>query len=230
VLQYTSFGETWYRGLTVAVTKRFSDRWQLLSSYTLSEAEDNSTDFQSAFIPENNGQGRDPNDVDGLPINFDPEDERGPSLQDQRHRFVLSGLYVFPYEVQVSSILTVGSGRPFNILAGADLNGDGDGGAQSPDRARTNPADASTSVMRNLGNLPTQATVDLRVSRRFPLGARASVEGMFEVFNLFNRNNFIEVNNIFGTGPYPTSPVPTFGQFTQAGAPRQIQLAFKFVF
>jgi hypothetical protein len=227
VLQYTSYGETWYRGLTLAVTKRFSNRTQFLGSYTVSKAEDNSTDFQSAFIPQNNGQGRDPNNIKGLPIAFNPGDERGPSLQDQRHRLVLSGLYVLPADVQLSSILTVGSGRPYNILAGADLNGDGDGGTQSPDRARTTPTDPSTSLKRNAATLPAQATIDLRISRRFPLSGRASVDGIFEIFNLTNRTNYTDVNNIFGTGAYPASPVPTFGQFTQAGPPRQMQLAFK---
>ena len=57
VLQYTSFGESWYRGLTISLNKRFSGRHQLLASYTLSKAEDTSTDFQSAFLPENNGVG-----------------------------------------------------------------------------------------------------------------------------------------------------------------------------
>jgi hypothetical protein len=193
----------------------------------VSKAEDNSTDFQSAFIPQNNGQGRNPSDINGLPIGFDPNDERGPSLQDQRHRFVLSGLYVAPADVQLSAIVTFGSGRPYNILAGADLNGDGDGGAASPDRARTNPADPSTSLERNAGTLPSQSNVDLRVSRRFKLAGRSNVDAIFEVFNLFNRTNYTDINNIFGTGAYPTNPVPTYGQFTQAGPPRQIQLAVK---
>ena len=50
------------------------------------------------------------------------------------------------------------------------------------------------------------------------------------MFNLFNRTNYTEINNIFGTGAYPTSPLPTFGQFTQAAPPRQVQLAFKVMF
>ena len=54
-----------------------------------------------------------------------------------------------------------------------------------------------------------------------------SVDGIFEVFNLFNRSNFTAVNNVFGTGSYPASPAPTFGQFTQAAPPRQVQLALK---
>ncbi len=112
----------------------------------------------------------------------------------------------------------------YNILAGVDLNGDGDGGAT--DRARTTLADITTSVYRNAGTLPAQATVDLRVARRFPVG-RIYIDGIFEVFNLFNRSNFIAVNNVFGTGSYPSSQAPTFGQFTQAAPPRQVQLAVK---
>jgi Carboxypeptidase regulatory-like domain len=230
VLQYTSFGETWYDGLTLSATKRFTNRCQFLASYTLSKAEDNSTDFQSAFVPQTMGRGRSDAASTGLPIGFNPDDERGPSLQDQRHRFVLSGLYVAPGRVQVSSIVTIASGRPYNILAGADLNGDGDGGTSSPDRARQNPASEASSVSRNTGLMPHQATVDLRVSRRFRLAGKVSAEGLVEVFNLFNRTNFVEVNNIFGAGAYPSTPLATFGQFTQTASPLQMQLAAKIYF
>jgi hypothetical protein len=227
VLQYTSFGETWYRGVTVAASRRFIDRHQLLISYTLSKADDNGTDFQSEFIAQDSGRGRDPNDIDGLPIAFDPDSEKGPSLQDQRHRLVASGIYMLPKDIELSSIVTVGSGRPYNILAGVDLNADGDGGAT--DRARTTLVDIATSVHRNAGTLPMQAAVDVRLARRFPMG-RMSVDGIFEVFNLFNRSNYTAVNNVFGTGSYPASPAPTFGQFTQAALPRQIQVALKIGF
>jgi hypothetical protein len=230
ILQYTSFGETWYRGFTVSANKRLTNGYQFLASYTLSKADDNSTDFQSAFIPENNGTGRNRQDPTGLPAGFDPDSERGPSTQDQRHRFVFSGVVTAPADLQVSSLVTVGSGRPYTILAGADLNGDGNGGAFPPDRARQNTADPGSSIGRNSATLPMQASVDVRVSRRFRLGGPFSIDGIFEVFNLFNRTNFTEINNIFGTGAYPANPVPTFGQFTQAAPPRQIQLAAKLSF
>jgi hypothetical protein len=229
ILQYTSFGETWYKGLTFALTQRFSDRYQFLVSYTLSKAEDNSVDFQSAFLPQNNGAGRDRANLNDLPVGFDPDAERGASLQDQRHRLVASGLYTLPANFQVSSILTIGSGRPYNILAGADLNGDGDGGAFPSDRARTNPADQSTSVRRNSGTLPMQATMDVRVMRRFDV-RRLKIDGIFEVFNLFNRTNYTDINNIFGIGAFPGQPLPTYNQFTQAGPPLQVQLAARVSF
>lgn len=230
LLQGTSWGETAYRGLTVAMAARREDRYQVLASYTLSKAEDNSTDFQSAFIPENNGLGRDPSDPTGLPIAFDPSSEKGASLADRRHRFVLSGTYVLPKRVMLSAIASAASGRPHNILAGVDLNGDGDGGAFPPDRARRSLADPGSSVPRNSGRLPMEATVDLRVSRRLRTGGRISFDAMLEIFNLFNRTNFTEVNSIFGPGAYPSEPLPTFGQFERAGAPRQVQLGLKLLF
>ena len=172
VLQYTSFGESWYHGLTMSLNRRFTGSHQLLASYTLSKAEDTSTDFQTAFLPENNGVGRDPSNPTGLPVGFDPARERGPATHDQRHRLVVSGLYRFPFGFQVAAIVTAASGRPFTPLAGADLNGDGDGGAFPSDRARRAPADPASSVGRNSDTMPRQATVDVRVSKRFTVRGR----------------------------------------------------------
>ena len=229
VLQYTSYGETWYRALSVAARKR-TDRYQFLVSYVLSRAEDNSSDFQTAFIPQNNGTGRNPADPDGLPIGFDPGDERGRSQQDQPHRFVLSGWARGPWDVEVSALVTLASGVPYNILAGSDLNGDGDGGTFPNDRARRNPADPASALPRNAGRLPREATIDLRVSRRFGFIGRSAIEPMFEVFNLLNRVNYTEVNNVFGAGAFPDDPGPTFGRFQRAAPPRQAQLGLRIVF
>jgi len=230
ILQGTGWGETWYRGLTLSLTRRFDHRYQTMASYTVSRAEDNSTDFQSAFMPENSGRGRDPNHKDGLPIGFDPNREKGASLQARRHRFVFSGMGVFPGAIQTSAIAVIASGRPYNILAGVDLNGDGDGGSFPSDRPRRNPADPSSSIARNSGRLPAEATIDLRISRRFHAAGPVNINAIFDVFNLFNRTNFTEANNIFGRGAYPAEPLPTFGQFEQSGAPRQVQLGLKLNF
>jgi hypothetical protein len=235
VLQYTSFGETWYRGLTAAIRGRLAGNGQFLASYTLSKAEDNSTDFQSNFIPQDNGRGRNPEDKFGLPIGFDPMAERGYATHDQRHRLVVSGTYMLPAEVGVSAIVTAASGRPFTPLAGLDLNGDGNGGAFPPDRARRVPGDPTTSVGRNSEVTDAIVNVDLRVSKAVPLGGIATLDLILDVFNLFNRTNFIEDTNqssfaIFGAGAYPTNPLPTYGKYTLTDPPRQIQLAAKIRF
>jgi hypothetical protein len=111
------FGETWYKGLTVSLSKRMSHRYEFLLAYTLGKAEDNSTDFQSAFIPQDNGRGRDPQDPTGVPVGFDGDLERGPAINDQRHRFVFSGLVQMPWDLRLSTIVTAASGRPSSAAA-----------------------------------------------------------------------------------------------------------------
>ena len=129
--------------------------------------------------------------------------------------------------------MTAASGRPFTPLAGADLNGDGDGGAFPPDRARRNPADPASSVGRNSGAMPSQMTVDARLSKRFAMPRGATIDVIAEAFNLFNRSNFSEVNPIFGRGMLPNDPQrdaqgrATYGLFEQALPPRQVQLALR---
>ena len=69
-------------------------------------------------------------------------------------------------------------------------------------------------------------SLDLRVTRPIDAG-RLEIEPLVEIFNVFNRANFIEVQNVFGAGAYPGQPSATFRQFTQAGPARQVQLAVR---
>ena len=229
VWQYTSWGETWYRGLILSLRRRFDGRSEFQASYTLSKAEDTAVDY--AFQqPQDVGKGRNPADPAGLPLGFNPDLERGPSLQDQRHRFVFSGVYTLPWAISLSGIVILGSGRPFNVLAGVDLNGDKDAGGSPTDRPRRDTKDPSTSIGRNAERLPAQYTVDLRVAKRVGLGRRARLDLMVDVFNLLNRTNYADVDRIFGPGPYPDNPKPTYGQFTAAAPPFQAQLGAKVSF
>jgi hypothetical protein len=100
-----------YNGLQVNLEKRCTRRLSFLASYTLSKTE-NTVEFDAP--------GGDPNDV-----NFLGENELGPSILDQRHRFVLSGSYRLPYGFSFGGATYAPSRRPFNITAGGDTNGDG---------------------------------------------------------------------------------------------------------
>jgi hypothetical protein len=230
--QFTAWGESWYRGLTLSLRKRYAGRYEFLAAYTWSKAEDMMADF--AFQqPMDQGKGRNPDDPAGLPLGFVPESEKGPSLQDERHRVVLSGVYTFPRGFTVSAIVTAGSGRPYNILAGSDLNQNGDGSSGgTSDRPWTVPGDMTTFIGRNAGMMPGTSSVDVRVAKRFDLGGRAQLDLMADLFNLFNRTNYTQVKNVFGSKAYPTNPDPTlgFGQFTEAGPPFQAQLAARISF
>jgi hypothetical protein len=225
LFQFSSLAETWYRGLWLTLEKR-SALTQLLVSYTLSKSENNVDDFSAQ--PSNNGAGRDPADPAGPPLGFDPDDDRGPSLADERHRLAASVVQTLPWRLDAAAIVRAGSGLPYNITAGIDLNGDGV--LSNPDRPRTDPANPATEIARNAGRLPAHAAVDVRISRAFAIGDRREVTLILDVFNLFNRVNYTDANGVFGGGAYPTRPAPAFGQFTQAAPPRQAQLALRLTF
>ncbi len=117
-------GTSDYNALSINLRKRYSAKYEFLFSYTWSHAIDDSTDVVSTSdAPQNN---------------LNPNAERSNSTFDQRHRFVLSGVYnsghlggsgfvpaVFS-GVTVAPIFEVSSGRPFNILTGTDTNFDFD--------------------------------------------------------------------------------------------------------
>jgi len=57
-------------------------------------------------------------------IQFRPE-EFGPTRIDERHRFVLSGVFDLPWSVQLAPIVQISSARPYSLVAGLDIDGDG---------------------------------------------------------------------------------------------------------
>ncbi len=159
--------------------------------------------------------------------NFNLQDDRGLSDNDQRHRLTLSGTLSTPKAdnrsllrqiyggFQLSYIYTYASRLPFNILTGNDRNGD------------TTFNDRPAGVARNTGRGFDFASFDLRLSRKFNFTERANLELTAEGFNLFNRSNLTVPNNTFGTG---ATPIATFGRATAAFDPRQIQFGLRFNF
>ena len=145
----------------------------------------------------------------------------GPSDNDQRHRLVLSGSFQTPQHAkqlrflhgfQMSYIFTYASRPPFNIQLGNDRNFD------------TNNNDRPVGVGRNSGRAFEFASLDMRVSRRFRVNERVSVDVLGEGFNLLNRSNLSVPNNVIGSG---VVPLPAFRQPTQAFDPRQFQFGVK---
>jgi len=233
IQQLTNYGESWYQGMTVSVHQRAAS-WEAQASYTLSKAEDLGSDVIFATnVAEDPGRGRDPADPAGLPIGFDAQAFRGPSAADQRHRFVASAVAELPWRLQISGIVTLASGRPYTALAGVDFNGDG---LPANDRARGVASDPASRPGRNQELTPDFASVDLRLARRVALSRRVTLELLAEAFNLLDRANFSDVNNVFGPGSYPSAPQldpqgrASYGLATKAYAPRQVQLAARLSF
>ncbi|WP_321473153.1 carboxypeptidase regulatory-like domain-containing protein [uncultured Paludibaculum sp.] len=143
--------------------------------------------------------------------------ERGPSDFHQRHRFVANGLIRLPREFQFAAIAIVAGGLPVNPLTGKDNNGD------------TYSVDRPVGFGRNSFRGPMQAQLDASLSRRFALTDHVNANFGIEVFNVFNRNNYFEVNNIYGESG---APLATFRQpiagITRTDPSRQIQFMLRF--
>ena len=186
--QYSSRGSALFEGAIFEVKKRFSEHISVLGNYTFSKAFDTNTDFNSDFGP-----------VDNTNLRA----ERGLSDFDQRHKVVLAailsspGKHAFLSGFELAPIFRYNSGHPFNLLAGADINGD---------RHSTN--DRPIGAARNTGLGPNYYDFDLRLSKAFHFAERASVQFIAEGFNLANRTNFASVNNVVG---------PVFGLPTALG-------------
>jgi hypothetical protein len=209
-----------YHGLETAFTKRFADNWQASATYTLSRYKDANP------LPINTFAGcEQPVTAPGVcnvPVPNLASDLGGEytlAVGDQRHRATVNGIWQLPLNFQVSGLYFYGSGQRFATTYGGDLRLAGPGSA-----ARLRP-DGTIVARNNLVGRPIHR-VDLRLSKRLPLGARMAVDGIFEVFNLFNHQNF---------GSYVTAESnAAYGRPTQNTAveygPRMVQLGFRFAF
>jgi hypothetical protein len=171
------------------------------------------------------------NNVDSLanladfPEGQDIRGETSPSRQDVRHRATMTYIAQLPRRaggLRVSGLVSVESGRPFNIFAGRDFNLDGNPNADRPAR-----------IGRNSHEGPRYASVDIRLSRDFALTDRGRLELLVDVFNLFNRTNVKDINTVWGGVDYPNTPPPPqlgFGSARDVFNPRQVQFAVRLRF
>ena len=221
-----SVGNSRYDALTLQLNKRFSRGVQFSANYTFSKATDDA--------PEQNMT---TGTVQGLVLS-DPTNralDKGYSLADQRHTFVMSLVsrpqfnfsgktlrYIFNNN-QIGLITVANSGERFNIVSGIDLNRDG-----------ILTSDRPVGIKRNSGKTPPQYNVDLRYSRFFYLTERFKLEAFGEFQNLFNTGSIVAFNNITVTTNPTTGELvgnlPDFRKQSTAQESRQFQIGFKFLF
>ncbi|MEW6734232.1 MAG: carboxypeptidase regulatory-like domain-containing protein [Acidobacteriota bacterium] len=222
ITEFESAYDSYFHGFTISFNRRLSNRVGFLANYTVSKTIDNFIDIRP--------------DISETDDSLQPRNERALSLQDVRQRVVISGSWELSYtqnpflrDFQLSTIVNLNSGRPYNLLAGADLNRSGD----------FPPGDRPAGLGRNAGISPGFANVDLRLTRTVTIKDRYRVQGIVEVFNMFNRVNISELDRIFppdAQGRFVLPPkeggrfVATADRFRNAFSPRQFQIGVKFTF
>jgi carboxypeptidase family protein len=236
--EFESAASSIYHGLTISVHRRMSSGLYLRLAYTWAQAFDDVQDALVAGSPSN------------VQNSYNPQADWGHSVTDQRHRLVASWVYELnPFDRsheslqrlfnhwKLAGIVSTGSGRPVNATIAGDAN-----------RDDNTANDRLPGVLRNSYTGPNYASTDLRLSRRLFLREHWKLELLAESFNLFNRDNkrvvitdngftssageFVLGDKTIGANHYPGyyTSNSSFLVPTSAYAPRQVQLAGKFIF
>ena len=85
-------------------------------------------------------------------------------------------------------------------------------------------------IERNAGVGSDFFSMSLRVSRSFRITGSVRADGLFEIFNLTDRENDVTRQTSFGAGAYPTNPSSNFNTITAVGDPRTLQFALRLRF
>ena len=236
--EFQSAASSVYNGATLSINRRVAHGTYLRLSYTFAHSIDDGQDALVAGEPAT------------VQNSYNPNAERGPSSTDQRNRFNAAfstepHLFHRGHELagrvfndwKISSVVTIGSGRPVNATVAGDPNQDGN-----------DLNDRLPGYSRNAFTGPDYATTDLRLTRRIHLGESYKLEFIAESFNLLNRDNqrvtitsdgltvnattFVQGNTTVGIAPYPAyfQQPQDFLKPNAAYAPRQVQLALKFIY
>ena len=217
----TNLGVADYDGLTTELRYRGHSTIYASVSYTLSKATNTSE-------PDGNGVAPNQSILSRL-----GDEERGPSLLDQRHRAVVTFTYLMPFNITAGTVSQFASARPFNSTTGIDNNGDG----ANNDRPVINGSVVGKSAFLGTG---TQ-DVSVFVEGRLKVASSRSILLRVEAFNVFNHANMLgRAQTIYGDA---AAPNPTFGQLVAAGTasnalpalanidpPRMFQFQARFMF
>ncbi len=188
-----------YDGLIVSFTRRFSRRFTLSGNYAFAEETDNQLGVTTlpsdsfvgiAPLVTETGTGRTNASGSftrangrfvaqaGTFVNG-PDLDKGPSDLSVAHTFQINGLVELPWQFQVSGIFRTQSGFHYSRQPLALEDADGDGTFNAIDHG---PG-------RNAFTSPAFINLDMRVAKRFNITERVKVQALFELFNVFNRQN-----------------------------------------
>ena len=210
-----------YKGLEITLTKRLSNRWQMLAGYTYgrNRIDDSSVDVSPNFLINANGNIT----SDGVVGGSSRCAGCGQANADRPNQFKLTGMYVLPWqEVIVSGNFRSQQGPAFTRQISRALA----------------IGTAQTINLEPLGSsrIGTLSTIDLRVGKQFRLNNSRSLEASIDFDNLMNADT---VWNVRSLTPATTFTDPTTGtratlqQFlspTQILVPRTVVLRGQFRF
>ena len=236
---------TAYHALQITAEKRMANHFMVKGFYTFSK------DLEDVELDNNTTNGS-AEDYHNLAL------DRGRSDNDRRHVMVTSLIWDMDYfgksspvvsnvinGWEISAIVTLESGLPFNVTRGTDVNLDGNNNDRvnvvgdpylDPHRSRSDVSNAwfntaafaapaagtDGNLGRNVLTAPGVRNVDLGLFRNFKIRERVTLQARGELTNAFNLVNL--------SAPTGTLSSAAFGTIRTAGATRQVQLGLRLTF
>lgn len=215
---------TYYDALQTMFKSRFKGH-QLQVSYTLAKSIAHGTNDNASTETD--------------PWNTFGNDNNGLDENDRRHNLSVSTVLRLPYGVQLSAIIGLRKGNPFEITTGVDSDGDGnrqDRPAGLAMNAGTVKSETNLAIInayrasRNLAPVTmdqlTQSSgdklLDLRLTKQFRLARTQRLDVFLEAYNVFNTTNYENPDGRISSGSFLIRTI--------ARDPRQIQWGARYAF
>ncbi|MBW8304638.1 MAG: TonB-dependent receptor, partial [Brevundimonas sp.] len=177
-----------------------SSGWGLNLAYTLSDSQQNGGNDNFCF---------DCFDIEGSPVRS--------SANDEQHRIVANGIVDLPWDFQLSGILTLGSGTPFDVFDGSQ--------SQFYYRPYGAYPEKHSFIIPNAF---AYRNLDLRLTKSFEVWNGSELEVFVDAINVFNFDNYSGFDG--GTGS-AANPNPNFGRPSSVLFPtRTFQVGMRYSF
>jgi outer membrane receptor protein involved in Fe transport len=193
--------ETKYRSFQFHLTKRFSDRWQVMVTYAYSKADgnfdigggDREILFNDFFKSKN------------LTVNSE-----GHNLSDTTHVFKIHGSALLPLDIAFGVNFMYRSGYRYNNYIRPTWD-DLEDYRRQDIRAES----------RGSSTYPDVYRLDLRLEKQFPIG-KSRISGLLDIYNVFNSNTVLSTRNQVYYSSY--------GKVRDIMVPRRFQVGIRFHF
>jgi outer membrane receptor protein involved in Fe transport len=227
--------QRFYRAFEVTATKRFTNHWQMITSYVYSSLTGN---YEGLFRNDN-GQS-DPNITSLFDLQSLLDNTYGRLPNDRPHQFKFNGSYQFPFKLMLSGNFYMQSGTPFNQLIPHPIYGNNEGFQVQRGTAVVPVVTAVQAgfpnVVDSIGESRTPTTMNLDLGVYFPikLGEKKELRLTGDWFNVFNQQRALTLDQTYSinSGVAGVAPVvnPFWGSALLVQAPSAFRFGAKFTF